>query len=158
MVLTNQMYNLFRDMKQAYANGHDDAVEQYARCWAQLAPENPFQYDTPEYEEFYQMQRAYMIWNRGDINAKINRRKMVEHAKALCALNPKQPYVYDKKAELLDKKEEMEKQNAIKEEIKEEKKVINEEPQTVLGVLPEEEEKEKKSWFKFLFPWKKDGE
>ena len=42
-------------------------------------------------------------------------------------------------------------------EIPEPKKVINEPPKKVLGVIPEEE-KEKKSWFKFLHPWKKDGE
>ena len=42
-------------------------------------------------------------------------------------------------------------------EIPEPKKVINDPPKKVLGVIPEEE-KEKKSWFKFLHPWKKDGE
>lgn len=152
MVINNQMYNLFRNMKQGYAEGNDDTVEQCARCWSQLATENPFPYDTPEHEEFFQMTKAYMIWSRGDINAKINRRKMVQHAKALCALNPKQPYTYDKKAEMEEKK-----QKEAAEAKKEEKIIVNEEPQTILGVLPDED-KEKKNWFKFLFPWKKEGE
>lgn len=42
-------------------------------------------------------------------------------------------------------------------EMPEPKKVVNDPPQIVLGVIPEEE-KEKKSWFKFLHPWKKDGD
>lgn len=42
-------------------------------------------------------------------------------------------------------------------EIKEQSEEEIKEPMKVLGVLPEEE-KEKKNWFKFLHPWKKDGE
>lgn len=160
MSVNNQMYNLFKDMKQGYANNNNDVVEQCARCWMQLATDNPFPYDTPEYEEFFQMKRCYTIWARGDVNAKINRRKMVQHAKALCALNPKQPYVFDKIAEREEKKakeEWIEKEQIRKQEELQTKTVVNKEPEIILGVIPEEK-KEKKSWFKFLNPWKKESE
>ena len=167
MNLNNQMYMLFKNMKQGYAEGNNDVVEQCARCWAQIAPENPFPEETPEHEEFFQIKRSYTIWSRGDIDAKINRRRMIQHAKALCALNPKQPYTYDKKAEQEEKRlneeriaqEQLRKQEDLK-KIDEPKKVINEEPQIVLGVIPEEKEEkeEKKSWLSFLKPRHKEGE
>lgn len=167
MNLNNQMYMLFKNMKQGYAEGNSDIVEQCARCWMQIAPENPFPEETPEHEEFFQIKRSYTIWSRGDIDAKINRRRMVQHAKALCALNVKNPYTYDKKAEQEEQKakeeriaqEQLRKQEDLK-KIDEPKKVINEEPQVVLGVIPEEKEEkeEKKSWFSFLNPWRKEGE
>ena len=164
MSLNNQMYTLFKDMKQAYANNDDSTIEQCARCWIQLAEENPFPEETPEHEEFFQMKRCYIIWSKGYVNQKINKRRMVQHAKALCALNVKNPYTFDKKAEQEEQKakeeriaqEQQRKQEALKEEPK---KVINKESEIVLGVIPEEDKKEeKKSWFKFLHPWKKEGE
>lgn len=226
MSVNNQMYVMFANMKQGYKEGNMDVVEQCARCWMQLATENPFPYDTPEYEEFFQMQKAYSIWARGYVDQKINRRRMVEHAKRLCELDPKQPYIYDKKAEQEEKK--LQETERTQEKIKSNKaedvqyviKLVNEaylsnnetsfeqfvihlmdiadenpftfgsneyemfatmkicynnsnikrvisvgkqlfaqlnkiepEKQVVLGVLPDE----KKSWLKFLFPWKKEG-
>ena len=161
MSVNNDMFIYFKTMKQGYAENNNDVVEQCARCWMQLAEENPFKYDTPEYEEFFQMKRAYTIWARGDVNGRINRRNMVKHAKALCALNPKQPYIFDKKADEEEKKakeawiesEQQRKQEAL---MTPEVKTVNEEPQIILGVIPEKEEK--KSWFKFFKPAKKDGE
>jgi len=242
MSVNNQMYNHFKGMKQAYANDDISSLEQYAACWMQLATENPFKYDTPEYEEFFQMKKSYDIWHKGAIDRKINRRRMVQHAKALCELNPKQPYVYDKEAEKAEKEAEAERIRKLEEEKRQTndvqfvlddmnnaflkndevtfeqdvfclmditsenpfsvgmdeyeyfsimmkcyqkspmnkkrlmeaakclcdvmsyteiypektKKIINEEQQTVLGVLPENN-KEKKSLFKFLRFWKKEG-
>ena len=105
MNTNNQMFILFKTMKEGYAEGNNDVVEQCARCWMQLATENPFTYDTPEYEEFFQMKKCYTIWSKGYVDQKINRRRMIQHAKKLCELNPKQPYVYDKKADQEEKKQ-----------------------------------------------------
>ncbi len=172
----NYMYKLFKDMKEGYTEDDIDKIEQCARCWMQLNPENPFVYDTPEYEEFFQIQKSYTIWVRGDIDRKINRRRMISHAKALCALNPKQPYVFDKKADIEEKKAEEEKrkadllkrqekliqtENKVEElskiadniETHQENKVVLNEPKKVLNVQ-EDEEKEKKSWLRFLHPWR----
>ena len=167
MGLNNQMYALYADMKRAYANDDSGSVEQFARCWLQLAPENPFKQDTPEFEEFFQMQKCYMIWFRGDIDQRINRRRMIQHAKALCALNVANPYKFSKEEARRDLEEKKLKEaseiKAIEEqqeEIKEELPEKTVEKKVVLGIIPDEvvEKKEKKSWFRFLNPWKKDGE
>jgi hypothetical protein len=249
MSANNQMYELFNDMVKGYKEGNMDIVEQCARCWMQIAEDNPFTYDTPEYDLFFNMQKSYMIWSKGAIDQKLNRRKMIRYAKELCALNPKQPYIFDKKADqeeqkrkqqeikMLEearlKKEELRRQEEEKQrqdgdaryvmlsmvkaynennevnfkqfavhlmdiaernpfnegtecydkfedmreaynkhnmrrvyvmgqqlcdainqtELEPNKKVVLDEPKKVLGV-PDEE---KKSWFKFLHPWKKEG-
>ena len=166
MGVNNQMYALYADMKRAYAMDDSGTVEQCARCWLQIAPENPFKYDTPEYEEFFQMQRCYTIWFRGDVDQKINRRRMAQHAKKLCELNVANPYKFSKEEARLELEEKKSKEAADIRAIQEKKieQMFNnkqEEKKIVLGILPEEEkekEKEKKSWFRFLNPWKKDGD
>ena len=161
MSATNEMYRLFNTMLQGYKEGNRDTVEQCARCWMQLATENPFEFETPEHEEFFQMQRCFQIYSRGAIDQKINRRRMVEHAMKLCALDPKQPYTYDKRVEEEEKKQKLFERQKQKEEmqkeqeIKKEQPVILEEKKTVLGVIPDDQKEEKESWVKFLFPWKK---
>lgn len=161
MNVNNLMYKLFKEMKEGYASNNKDQLEHGVRCWLDLNPENPFPENSPEMEAFFQMQRCYMIWKRGDIDRKINWRKMLVHANELCALNPKQPYKFDKKAEdeeiraaLEAQKAQEEKKEEAKKEVQEIRQVLREEPLRVSGVLPEE----KKSWLKNLFSWKKEGE
>ena len=137
MSLNNQLYKIFNDLTKAYKENNYGSIEQAARCWMQLTSENPFIYDTPEYEEFFQMHRCYEIWAKGAIDQKINKRRMVQHAKALCALNPKCPYVYDKKAEEEEKRAKQEYIESLKPV-----KIIPEEPKVVLNVVPED----KKNW------------
>ena len=171
----NYMYTLYKTMTQADKQDNTDAIEQCARCWMQLNPENPFTYDTPEYEEFFQIRKCYMIWARGDVDQKINRRRMIQHAKALCEINPKQPYVFDKKADEEEKqaeeqkkkmdllaRQELEKAKEEKKTIEkpeanlediQPKKVINEKQETILGVIPG-----KKSLLKLFHMHKKEGE
>lgn len=113
MSINNQMYVLFRDMKKGYDEGNMDIVEQCARCWMQIAEDNPFEYDTPEYDLFFNMQKSYAIWSKGAIDQKINRRRMIQYAKQLCALDAKQPYVFDK---IADEEEKRIKREAIQQE------------------------------------------
>lgn len=151
-------------MKEGYANNNPDQLEHGARCWLDLNPTNPFPEESPEMEAFFQMQKCYSIWKRGDIDRKINRRRMIMWAEKLCELNPRQPYKFDKKAEeeerLLEAQREQEElqrrleAEKSKEEPKPVEKVVVEEPVTVLGIIPEK----KKSWFKGLFSRKKEGE
>ena len=98
----NQMYKMFKEMKEGYKNQQPELIEHGARCWLDCNPDNPFPVDSPEYEAFFQMQKCYLIWIRGDVNRKINRRKMVQWAMELCKINPRQPYKFDKKAEEAD--------------------------------------------------------
>ena len=165
MNANNQMYRMFKIMKQGYAEGDVNAVEQGARCWLDLAPENPFPEDTPAYEAFFQMQKCYSIWRRGDIDRKINRRRMIMWANKLCESNPKQPYKFDKKAEEEEQRlaKEAEEQRlaklqedlTVKEEVKKslEKEAKEAEKQYVFGVIPEK----KTPWYKQFFKRKKEG-
>jgi len=165
MSRNNTMYEMFKKMKQGYAEGNLDMVEQCARCWLQLSPENPFSAETPEHEAFFQMQRCYTIWSRGDVNRKINMRKMRQYAIALCELNPRQPYRFDKLAyeeeTRIAKEAEQTRVEKAVETPKEEPVVLVKEPKApvekeyVFGVIPEEKV-EKKSWIKNLFHKKKE--
>ena len=156
MNLNNQMYNSFNAMMKGYENNDVGTVENTAIHWLSGNPENPFNPNSQEYEIFFHMQRCYNIWHRGDVNGKLNKRKMVAWALKLCELKPKQPYTYinEEKLEKQQKKIEVkQKQEQSKEEIEEQSKIV-------LGVIPEEdkEKEEKRSWLKFLFPWRKEGE
>ena len=160
MNTNNQMYRMFLEMKQGYANGDKNQIEHGARCWLELNPTNPFPAESPEMEAFFQMQKCYNIWKRGDIDRKINGRRMIEWAEKLCELNPQQPYKFDRKADDEEKQKALEAQK--QKEVQPVKTVVLEEPKKVLNVVPEEkpEEKveEKKNWLKFIFPWRKEGE
>lgn len=159
MNVNNQCYRMFKEMKEGYANNDSNQMEHGARCWMDLAPENPFKEDSDEYEMFFQMQKCYRIWKRGDVDRKINRRRMIEWARKLCELNPRQPYRFDKKAEEEEIRlaQEAEKKVEIKPEPKPEPKVeqvvVKEEPEVVLGIVPP-----KDKWFKRIFKKKKEGE
>ena len=154
----NQMYMLFKNMKEAYKDGRNDIVESYARNWLLFNPENPFQPGSPEHEVFFQMQRCFTIWRNGDINARINKRKMAEWAIKLCEINPKQPYRFDKKAEEEEKLLKAKKEQELLEQKKLEEEKVNKpeevKQEVILGVIPEN----KKPWFKKLFARPKEGE
>lgn len=182
----NTLYKLFQDMFSNYSNGN--SIEREAYCLMCTYGENieyPFIEGSKENEHLGEMYLCYARWKNGGPEAKFNYKKMVIAANELCKLNPSNPYSFSKeeeKEELEEQKrleklkqrelaeeqkrleEELKKQELLKkqEELKkkeESEKIILEENQTVLGVIPDEEqEKEKKNWFKFLFPWKKDGE
>lgn len=156
MNVNNQMYRMFLEMKQGYINGDKNQMEHGARCWLQLNPVNPFEEESPEMEAFFQMQKCYNIWKRGDIDRKINGRRMIEWAEKLCALDPQQPYKFDRKADDEEKKKALEAQKP--EEPQPVKTVVLEQPQVVLNVTPKVEVQEKKKWFKFIFPWRKEVE
>ena len=166
----NQCYKMFKLMKEGYANNDLNQVEHGARCWLDLEPNNPFEFNSPEFEAFFQMQKCYMIWRRGDIDRKINRRRMIVWAQELCKLNPRQPYKFDKKAEEEDLRLEKEKyeqslkEKAVSEEKPEEKqeeKVVNtvvlDEPMKVLNVQEDKPEETKKNWFSALLSRFKEG-
>ena len=167
----NEMYRLYNEMVKGYKENQDGLFEHAVRCWMDMNPENPFAEDDPAYEEFFLMKKGYTVWKMGNADRKINRRRMLEHARNLCALNPKRPYKFDKKeeearkaAEALEearKAEEAAKLEAEKAEketreakLKESTRKFNEEfNQHVHGVVPEEEIEEapKKGFLGKLF-------
>jgi len=147
MSINNQMYKFYNEMVKGYKENQDGLFEHGVRCWLELKPENPFPFEDPAYEEFFQMQRGYSLWQMGGADRKINRRRMLEAARRLCALNPKKPYKFDRKAE----EEEKAAKAAEEARLAENKKESTNEaptrsrgtkteapPQYVFGVLPEE--------------------
>lgn len=142
MNITNQMYRMFAEMKKGYREKDDALLQHGAQCWLDCNPENPFVQDTPEFNAFFQMQRCYIIWKRGDISKKINYRHMFKWAEELCRINPKQPYKFDKAADEADRKaaeeeakrreEELARKAAVEEAMKQ--KVVVSPKKVVLGV------------------------
>ena len=114
-------------MVKAYNLKNDVSFKQFVIHLMDISKENPFQEGSEEYKCFDEMMQMY---NR----VPPNMRRVFVVAENLCDII-----------------------NYTEIDPHEIKKVINETPQKVLGVIPEEE-KEKKSWFKFLHPWKKEGE
>ena len=139
MNLNNQMYKMYNEMVKGYKENNDGLFEHGVRCWLDLKPENPFAPEEPAYEEFFLMQKGYNLWKMGAADRKINRRRMLEHAVNLCALNPKRPYRFDKKAEEEEKRKEEEARIAAERKAMEAELAEKKEQTVVLGVLPEEE-------------------
>lgn len=153
----NEMYRLYNEMVKGYKENQDGLFEHAVRCWLDLDPVNPFPEEDPAYEEFFLMKKGYTIWKMGNADRKINRRRMLEHARKLCELNPKRPYKFDKKEEEAKQAAEAEKARLAKEaaakkaeeeaekarceeELKRETTKFNEEfNRHVLGVLPDEQ-------------------
>lgn len=135
MSVNNEMYLLFNKMMEGYKNQRYDAVENAAHCWLMFNPENPFKQDTQEYEVFFQMQRCFTIWRNGDINARINRKRMVEYAKQLCSLDPAQPYKYNKSEEERERKQAKEAEKQAEKAKEQEKEPTKEEKQEDINSL-----------------------
>lgn len=141
MNVNNEMFRMFKEMKQGYQNKNPGQMEHGARCWLDLNPENPFPEESPEFEAFFQMHKCYMIWKRGDVDRKINYHRMITWAETLCKLNPKQPYEFDKEAD------KIEKQIKFEEELLQAKKKEEEQAKAIqrqAQLIVEEEERAKK--------------
>lgn len=167
----NDMYHFFNEMLKGYKEQQDGLFEHAVRCWMDMEPENPFKEDDPAYEQFFLMQKGYTVWRRGAADRKINRRRMLEAAYNLCALNPKKPYRFDKEEDAADKKAEAEAKAEAERKAMEEAKRLEElakespvsqgenEAETVssgkrehiLGVVPKNPEQVKKSFLDRLF-------
>ena len=169
----NTLYQLFNNMFIMYKDNNGNIFTEVYGLMTYLSDnfELPFPEGSKENDCLDRMYISFMKWRNGGVDAKYNQRLMIQAAQELCALHPANPYKLDKEEEKRDKKEQeelnkkmLEEQKTIEEEKKiqeqkmqEEVKVKLEEPEHMLGVIPEEE-KEKKNWTKFLFPWKKEGE
>ena len=180
----NTLYGLFQDMFNNYKS--TGSVEREAYCLMSTYGDNieyPFTEGSKENEYLGEMYLCYARWKNGGPEAKFNYKKMIIAANELCNLNPSNPYSFSKEEEkedieeqkrlenlrqkeLIEEQKRLEEERKRQEELKQqeelkkiEEKIILEENKTILGVIPDEEqEKEKKNWFKFLFPWKKEGE
>ena len=143
MSKNNIMFKMFREMKEGYKTKQDALFSHGARCWMEEDPEDPFQEGTEASEMFLQMKMNFSVWKMRGADYKVHWRRMLESARKLCALNPRQPYKFDKKAEeeeLAAKRKWEEEQAQIAEQKRIEKeKAEAEKPKPVIKEEPLEE-------------------
>lgn len=101
--MANELYRMYDEMIQGYKMKNEGMFEHGVVCWMDLNPENPFPEDSEAFELFFQTQLYYKCWRLGSADYKSKRKRMMETAKKLCALYPKRPYKFDKKADAEDK-------------------------------------------------------
>lgn len=138
-----------------WRNGGPEAKFNYrktidaAKELCNLNPVNPYSFDKEEEKRDVAEQKEKERQQKLEEQRLAEERRIAEEQKHL---EEQKRIEEEKKIEEQKKAEEELKQKEIKE-------VKLEEPEHILGVIPEDEqEKEKKSWLQFLFPWKKEGE
>lgn len=102
--MANEMYRMYNEMIEGYKTKNDNMLEHGVRCWLDMHPENPFAPESEAYEVFFRMNNYYNVWRLGGADHRVNRRRMIEAAKQLCALYPKRPYKFDKQADIEDQR------------------------------------------------------
>ncbi len=152
MSRNNELYKMYTEMIEGYKKKQEGLFEHGARSWMMLEPENPFPPEDPAFEQFFLMQKGFQIWQRGGADRKINRRRMLEAAYNLCALNPKRPYKFDKKA---DEEEKAALAKAEEEKAQSEETVVKtdseQNSQYVFGIVPDVEKEKKTNFLRRLF-------
>ena len=121
------MKELYDKVIEAYKSGNENAFAAAARNWCEAGGSNPFKPNTKESNLYFDACRAYRLWTSKSINARVSKRRMIDYVKQIAELDLPNPYPEKKK------------------------RVVKEEPEHVLGVLPTEEKKH-------FFNKRKEGE
>ena len=140
----NQIYEYFQQMLDNFG-GNQVLFETGVTYLFSLKPENPYEPGSEEHRMFEKLSSLCFTWQKGGVDSKVSFRRMIAFAKQLCELVNENPFTWTPPVEesAIEKVEEVIKESVIEQpQIAE--KIINEEPETVLGVVPEE----KKSFFK----------
>ena len=167
-MVNKRIYEYFQQMLDNY-NVSDVLFETGVTYLFSLKPENPYEPGSEENRLFDKLLNLCFTWQKGGVDSKVSFKRMIAFAKQFCELVNENPFVYvlaveEQIVEESAVKEEAqtveEPNNVVVEETKEEqvgfdvpeviespelvKKIVNENADTVLGVVPEE----KKSLFK----------
>lgn len=154
MKSNNDMYRLFNEMTEGYKSNNEALFNHAVRCWMTLDPDNPFDEKEDAYELFFRIKKGYTLWSMAGPDMRINKRRMLESARLLCALNPTCPYKFNEREEAerrakekLIAKEKEEAERKAKEEVAKKAKVevpeegkkepAKIEPEHIQGVIPE---------------------
>ena len=151
---SNQIYEYFQQMLDNY-NVNDVLYETGVTYLFSLKPENPYEPGSEEHRLFNKLLNLCFTWQKGGVDSKVSFRRMIAFSKQFCELVNENPFTYTPVVEKPIKKEPINEEPVAEKPIVKEaveivtsseigKKVLNEEPETVLGVVPEE----KKSFFK----------
>ena len=140
----NLAYKFYSEMTKGYRENNDGLFEHGVRSWMDLEPANPFEENSDAAELFFKIQMGYTIWKRRGADMKINRRRMLEAAKALCELNPKRPYKFDKAEDAEDRRQAKEDEENAKKLAEEEAEFekLQKEAEEKARLEAEEEEKD----------------
>ena len=133
---------MFQEMMEGYKTNQEGLLSHGARCLADLEEGNPFPEGSEAKNHFHRMKAYYAVCKRGGINQRSSMRKIIDEARALCALDPEQPYKVEKPVEPV-KEEPVEE---VHEEIKEEKHEVPAETK-LFGALEESVNKPKRKPF-----------
>lgn len=158
MSQNNLAYKFYSEMTKGYRENNDGLFEHGVRSWMDLEPDNPFEENTEEAELFFKIQRGYIIWKRHGADMRINRRRMLDAAKALCELNPKRPYKFDKVEDAEDRRAAAEAEKEAQLAAKEEAKRLEEQAKIEEQARLEAEEAEKDMVHVFGIVERKDKE
>ena len=152
MKSNNEMYRLFNEMTEGYKSNNEALFNHAVRCWMNLDPDNPFDEKEDAYELFFRIKKGYTLWSMAGPDMRINKRRMLEAARLLCALNPTCPYKFNEREEAerrakekLIAKEEAERkakeeaEKKAKADVPKEAKTepVKIEPEHIQGVVPE---------------------
>ena len=147
---TKQIYEYFQQMLDNF-NGNNILFETGVSYLFSLKPENPYKEGSEEYRLFNKLSNLCFTWQKGGVDSKVSFRRMIAFAKQFCELVNENPFTYVPEEPVVE--ESVVEKPVVKEHVVEEKpveqpqaieKIVNEAPETVLGVVPEE----KKSFFK----------
>ena len=144
----NQIYEYFQQMLDNFGS-NQVLFETGVTYLFSLKPENPYEPGSEEHRLFDKLSNLCFTWQKGGVDSKVSFKRMVAFAKQLCELVNENPFTWTPVVEEVIEEpvvepviEEPVAEIATSSEIGQ--KVVNEEPETVLGVIPEE----KKSFFK----------
>ena len=144
----NQIYEYFQQMLDNFG-GNQVLFETGVAYLFSLKPENPYEPGSEEHRLFEKLSNLCFTWQKGGVDSKVSFKRMLAFAKQLCELVNENPFTWTPVVEEVIEEPVVE--PVIEEPVAEivtsseiGQKVINKEPETVLGVIPEE----KKSFFK----------
>lgn len=100
--MKSQKYKLFQEMMEGFKTNNTALFSHGAKCLTEIEEGNPFPENSEAKDHFHRMKVYYEACRRGDINQRANLRMVFDEAKALCALEPAQPY----EEEILEEKQE----------------------------------------------------
>ena len=109
---------IYNKLLESYKEGNKARTAYYGEQWFALKLDNPFKAGTVESDLYLNGSLCFLRWERNDISCRRARVEVYEYAERIAALNLPNPYAEKPKA-------------------KQTKKVKQEEPMHVLGIVPE---------------------
>lgn len=131
------MRELYEKMIAASKTTDEGLFVASARNWLAASEENPFNESSPAFDLYFKAKRCFTTWQSKAINYRNSKRQMIEYAKQLAALDLPSPYPEEKHEEMAQESVEEQHEEVVAPSVQ------NENVTHVLGVIPENEIKEK---------------